>query len=135
METETIQCSIVLPVPDEQLFHAWLDSEAHTQFTGSEARIIAAPGGKFSAWDGYIRGETIEIDPPHRILQSWRTTEFSDDSPDSLLEVLFDVQENGTRLILNHSGIPAGQAESYRQGWEDYYFLPMRDYFYSGRVG
>ncbi|OGO27041.1 MAG: hypothetical protein A2Z16_01565 [Chloroflexi bacterium RBG_16_54_18] len=135
METETIQCSIELPVSSEQLFHAWLDSEAHTQFTGSEAKIIPAAGGKFSAWEDYISGETLEIDPPRRILQSWRTTEFPDDSPDSRLEVLFEVLDNGTRLILNHTGIPAGQAESYRQGWEDYYFLPMREYFSYPRVG
>jgi activator of HSP90 ATPase len=135
METETIQCSTVLPVSSEQLFHAWLDTEAHSQFTGSEARILPVVGGRFSAWDGYICGETIEIDPPHRILQSWRTTEFSDDSPDSLLEVLFEVLDDGTRLILNHTGIPAGQAESYRQGWEDYYFLPMKEYFSTPRDG
>jgi len=132
---ESLELAVVLNETNENLYKAWLDSTEHSKFTGSKAVIDPSANGRFSAWDGYIRGETIEIDPPHRILQSWRTTEFSDDSPDSLLEVLFDVQENGTRLILNHSGIPAGQAESYRQGWEDYYFLPMRDYFYSGRVG
>lgn len=129
MSMETISCSAVFPIPSAQLFHDWLDSLAHSRFTGSPASIQASIDGIFTAWDGYISGRTLQIDPPRRILQSWRTSEFAEQDPDSMLEVLFEDLENGTRLVLNHSGIPEGQAESYRQGWEEYYFLPMQEYF------
>lgn len=129
MKTDKIQCSTVLPVNRAELFHDWLDSEAHSRFTGSVARIDATAGGMYTAWDGYITGQTLEIDPPKRILQTWRTTEFAQHDPDSLLEVLFEELEDSTQLVLVHSGIPAGQGDTYRQGWEEYYFIPMREFY------
>lgn len=36
-------------------------------------------GEAFEAWDGDIQGKNIELDPPKRILQLWRTSEFEDD--------------------------------------------------------
>ena len=66
-----------------------------------------------------------------KIVQRWRTTEFSDRDPDSLLEITFAKTKEGTKLTLAHSEIPKGQAASYRRGWEEFYFAPMKDYFAS----
>lgn len=116
-------------IPATKIFNAWLESEAHSAFTGSPAHVNPAVGGEFSAWDGYISGKTLEIEPSRRILQSWRTTEFPEGSPDSLLEISFEEIGDGTQLTLVHTNIPDGQGEDYRQGWEDYYFKPMQQFF------
>jgi activator of HSP90 ATPase len=121
--------SALFNVPVKELYDAWLSSEAHSAFTGSRAEIDPVVGGKYSAWDGYITGETLELEPPQRILQNWRTTEFPEDSPDSTLEVRFEEEEMGTRITLIHKGMPESQAENYRQGWTDHYFDPMERYF------
>jgi len=126
---EKLELSIILPVSPEQLYQAWLDSQSHSDFTGAQAVIDPVVGGEFSAWDGYISGKTLELEPFRRILQSWRTTDFQESEPDSTIEILFEPVDGKARLILNHSNIPEGQAESYRQGWEDYYFTPMLEYF------
>lgn len=126
---EKLTVSVDLPKQKEVLFHAWLDSAEHTSFTGSQAVIDPSVGGDFSAWGGYISGKTLEIDPPNRILQSWRTTEFADTDADSNLELLFESISNGTRLTLIHTAIPDGQGDMYREGWEEYYFRPMLEYF------
>jgi activator of HSP90 ATPase len=126
-----LRLSLFLPVAPQKVYLAWLDSAGHSAFTGSPAEIDARPGGKFTAWDGYISGVTLELHPFQRILQSWRTTEFPSSSPDSRLEITFDAAENGMRLTLIHTEIPEGQAEDYRQGWEDFYFTPMQAYFSS----
>jgi putative hydrolase of HD superfamily len=128
---ETIQAFTRLPGSPEQIYRAWLDSRAHSAFTGATAVIDPQQGGSFSAWDGYIQGTTLELQPFQRILQSWRTSEFPSESPDSLLEVLLepDEQPGWTRLSLIHSQIPPGQGQQYLQGWQDYYFTPMLDYF------
>ncbi len=130
--TETIQCSTILTASPERIFKAWLDSQAHSAFTGSIAEIDPEIGGRFSAWDGYIEGTNLELEPFRRIVQAWRTTEFPENSPDSLLEVLLEAAEGGTRISLLHSQIPDGQGASYAQGWEQYYFEPMREYFKEG---
>jgi len=126
---EKLVVSIILPVSPEQLYQAWLDSQSHSDFTSAQAVIDPIVGGEFTAWDGYITGKTLELEPFRRILQSWRTTDFQESDSDSSLEILFEPVDERTRLILNHSNIPEGEAESYRQGWEDYYFKPMIEYF------
>jgi len=127
---EKIELSTFLPgTTPEQLYRAWLDGEMHGAFTGSAAQVDPQVGGRFTAWDGYITGTNLILEPFRRIVQSWRTTEFPAGSPDSHLEVLLEEGEAGTTLRLVHTEIPDGQAEDYRQGWEDYYFKPMQDYF------
>ena len=86
-------------------------------------------GGKFSAWDGYIFGQTLELTPHQRIVQAWRTSEFPQDAPDSHLEVLLEEVAGGTKVTITHRDMPKDQVESYRQGWEDFYFKPMNEYF------
>jgi len=118
----------------DTLYAAWLNSDSHSEMTGAEAVISAELGNSFSAWDDYISGKNIELEPGKRILQSWRTTEFAPEDPDSRLEILLEPVSEGTKLTLIHSGIPQGQPD-YAQGWEDFYFKPMREYFLAQKIG
>ena len=97
--------------------------------TGGASQIDPVVGGKFSAWDGYITGTTLELEPYRRIVQSWRTVEFPADAPDSRLEILLEENAGETRLTLKHSHVPAGQGAAYESGWMSNYFDPMKDYF------
>jgi activator of HSP90 ATPase len=128
MSKNEFTLSIILHATPHELYNAWLSSEGHSALTGSPAKVEGGIGGTFSAWDGYITGTTLELEPL-RIVQSWRTTEFPASAPDSRLELRFEAVEAGTRLTLIHSELPEGSAESYKQGWEDFYFKPMREYF------
>jgi hypothetical protein len=42
---------------------------------------------------------------------------------------VFEKTEGGTKVTLTHADMPEDQVESYRQGWEDFYFKPMREYY------
>ena len=129
MDKDTFQLTSVIPTTPEEIFNAWLSSEGHTKMTGSEAEVEHAIGGNFKAWDGYIWGVTLEMEPHSRILQSWRTSEFPDGSSDSRIEILLEKESNSTKITLTHTDIPEGQGNNYKEGWEDYYFTPMRAYF------
>ena len=124
--TFTLQCDI--PARPEEVYQAWLTSEGHSAMTGGEASCSDQVGEKFSAWDGYIVGQNIVLDPPNKIIQSWRTSEFSDKEEDSLIEVSLNGNGDTTRLKLMHSKLPA-HGEQYRKGWEEHYFEPMIAYF------
>lgn len=126
---ESFTLSTTLPAKPEQIYNAWLSSEGHTQMTGSPAKVDAKIGGEFKAWDGYIWGKTLVMEPNQRIVQAWRTSEFPDGSPDSQVEILLEDISDGTKITLTHKDIPDGQGDSYKQGWEDFYFTPMRAYF------
>ena len=116
-------------VSPQSVYEAWLDSDEHSAFTGSSASVEGRVGGEMTAWDGYISGVILELEPYDRIVQSWRTTEFPEGSEDSRLEILLVAVEGGMSITLLHSDIPDGQGEMYNEGWEDYYFRPMRAYF------
>ena len=121
--------SEVIPATPEQIYQAWLSTKGHSTMTGSPAEVEARVKGKFTAWDGYIFGETLELKPNQRIVQAWRTTEFPEGSPDSHVEILLEAVNGKTKITINHSNIPKGQAEDYKQGWQDFYFKPMKEYF------
>ena len=127
--SESLELSTMLTAIPQRVYESWLNSADHSVFTGGIAQIDPRVGGAFTAWDGYIQGKTLELEPYTRILQSWRTSDFPEDAPDSLLEVLLEPHENETRLTLRHTNIPDGQGAEYQQGWEDYYFKPMQEYF------
>ena len=126
---ESFTLSVTLPAPPKDIFKAWLSSDGHSQMTGSPAEVKAEGGGAFKAWDGYIWGKTLEMEQYNRIIQAWRTSEFPEDSPDSRVEIQLEEISNGTKLTLTHNDIPNGQGDGYKQGWEDFYFTPMRKYF------
>ena len=121
--------SAVIPATASEIYSAWMSSDGHTAMTGSPANVDGKVGGKFTAWDGYIFGSTLELEPDRRIVQAWRTSEFPDEAPDSHLEILFEEVAEGTEVTLTHSDMPEDQVHSYRQGWEDFYFKPMKEYF------
>jgi len=83
---DAFEISTVLTASAKQVYEAWLSSKEHGAMTGGAARIDPVVGGRFSAWDGYITGATLELEPYRRIVQSWRTIEFPADAPDSRLE-------------------------------------------------
>jgi activator of HSP90 ATPase len=126
---DSITATAVIPAEPNAVYAAWMSSRGHSEMTGSGAAVTARVGAKFSAWDGYISGKTLELKPPSRILQSWRTTEFAAEDPDSMLEVLLEKARGGTKVTLKHTSIPAGHGAEYKKGWIDFYFKPMKEYF------
>ena len=117
-----------IPASPVEVYAAWLSSDEHSKMTGSSASVSARVGEAFEAWDGYIRGRNLELEPPERILQLWRTSEFEDSDKDSLLEILFESVEYGTTIKIRHSQLPE-HGMQYQQGWRDSYFTPMKVYF------
>lgn len=128
MKQNSFSLQETFPVSVEQLYSAWLNSESHAAMTGGEAHCSGQLGEAFTAWDGYITGKNLRLEPNHIIVQSWRTMDFGDGDSFSRLELRFEPVERGCLLTLVHSDIPDGQPD-YQQGWEEHYFAPMRAYF------
>jgi len=127
--TEFITVSETFPVDAKKMYEAWLDSETHSKFTGGAAKIDPTLGGAFTAWDDYISGKNLELHPNTVIVQSWRATDFPEGAEDSILKVIFEEIEAETKITINHTNIPESMVNDYKQGWLDYYFKPMKEYF------
>jgi uncharacterized protein YndB with AHSA1/START domain len=126
---ESILISEVIPATPQRIFSAWMDSAEHSAFTGDEAIVVPEVGGEHQSAGGYIKGRTLELNEGSRIVQSWRTTEFPPESPDSRVEITLEPTLGGTLVTLLHTDIPVGQGDRYRQGWNEYYLTRLKTYF------
>lgn len=128
--TKTIKQSEFFPgVEPAEIYSAMLSGPRHSKMTGGKATGSTKVGGKFTAWDGYITGKNLELEEGRRIVQEWQTAEWPEGDPPSILEWTFESKKGGAKVTLKHSKVPAGQADSYDKGWQDYYFIPMKAYF------
>lgn len=112
----------------KQIYKSWLSTQRHSKMTGGIAFISDKVGETYKAWDGYITGHNIELEPYSKIVQSWRSGQFKADESDSQIEVLLTENGEETILTLNHTNVPES-GEHYKKGWEESYFEPMRKYF------
>ena len=118
-------CGEWFPASPEELYTAWLDSDQHAAMTGADASVSSEPHGRFEAWGGYIVGTNLELEEGRRVVQAWRTSQFSPEEPDSRLEIFFEEDGEGARITIKHSVLPE-HGMAYLQGWVDHYFEPMK---------
>lgn len=123
--------SSIIPASPKQIYNAWLDSEQHNEMTNGESAVQSQKVGAIQKAHGdYIWGKNVELVPYSKIVQTWRSTGFREEDKDSILEVLLEENPTGTKVSLKHSNLPETES-GVEQGWEDYYFTPMKDYFQS----
>ena len=85
-------------------------------------------GGRFDAGDGYISGYNLELVPGKRIVQAWRASEWPAGAY-SVLRLELTPRGSGSRLIVDHLGIPGEFRDGVDQGWYEFYWEPMKRYF------
>lgn len=120
--------STIIKAPKLDLYNGWLNSKIHSEMTGGSAEVSPEIGKKFTAWDKYISGTNLELSPGF-IKQSWRTTDFENDQEDSILEIHFEETKTGsTKITLHHKNL-LEKDTSYKKGWIEHYFEPMKSFF------
>jgi len=120
--------SVVLPAPAEELYATYLDPALHSAITGAPVTVGAEPGARFQAFGGQISGATICVLVPRLIVQSWRSTNFGEDDPDSTLILSFVPEGRNGRIDLIHVDVAKQDYEGVRDGWEKYYWTPWKHY-------
>ena len=105
---DSFQLEIVVAAEPQRVFTAWMDAREHASFTGGgEATIESWNGGRFTAWDGYIHGIFLGVEAGKRVVQTWRTAEFSPEMRDSRVAVEFEPVRGGTRVRIRHNDLPS----------------------------
>src|SRR5215472_3851958 len=70
--------SDIVPASAQEIYDAWLSSSGHEKMTGGKPAQISPRGGaEFTVWNDYITGRNLKLEPPRRLVQSWRTTKFA----------------------------------------------------------
>jgi activator of HSP90 ATPase len=129
-EVTTIKQKVVIPkVSPKEVYDAFVDPKKHSKFTGSKATGKPVVGGKYTAWDGYIFGKFLELEDGKYVVQEWTTTDWAEGYPASKLELTFTAVPEGTEIRMVHSNVPKEQADEIAEGWADFYWNPLKEYF------
>ena len=128
----TILASVEIAVAPERVFRALTASEEIVRWWGSaevyqtthwesDLRVHGRWAAKGKGADGLpfgVEGEFLEIDPPHKLVQTWKPS--WDEGPATTVHYALEAIEGGTRLTVRHYGFE-GRAESCRNhgdGWK-----------------
>lgn len=105
-----------------------MDSQAHSAFTGDEARISRRVGGRFSAFSGYATGVNVELVPDQKIMQTWRASDWPKGAESTVSFALAKAKGGKTRLTFTQVGVPDSFYDEIAQGWRDNYWEPLRNF-------
>ncbi|MFZ1687929.1 MAG: SRPBCC domain-containing protein [Flavobacteriales bacterium] len=122
---------ITVNAPSQTIYDILMDSRKHAKLTGSAATVSRKVGGAFEVYDGYAFGTNVELVEGRRIVQTWRALE--DEWPeDHFSEVVFDltpVSKTKTAIDFAHKRVPTSLVKSFKDGWRQYYWDPLKAMF------
>lgn len=125
-----IQIERRMPGPPETVFVHFTDADLHLKWLGTSVELDPRPGGAYVVTFGefgQIRGQYLELDPPHRLVLLWGWldgggTAMSQVRPSST-RVEIDLIPEGAETIVRvrHLGIPADVTATVTWGWTTYF--------------
>lgn len=125
---EAIHQEVVFKASRKRVYEAILDAKQFSKATGGlPAEISREAGGAFSCFGGKIKGRHVELVANERIVQAWRS-EGWDAGIYSIARFALTEQGSGTKLVLDHTGFPTGQAEHLATGWKANYWDSLERY-------
>lgn len=125
---KTIFKTVVLPARATDLYAMYMDPEAHAAITGAPVRISEESGSPFEAFNGLIRGTTLQVVMHRVIVQSWRSVNFDKAALDSTLVISFTPEDEDGRIDLVHVDVPDNEFQNVAVGWDSRYFTPWLEY-------
>lgn len=117
----------------QQVFELLTSGRLFGAATGQPAEITDREGDAFSLFGGRVEGRQIELVPGQRVVQAWR---FGRAHPSawqpgvySTVRFTLDTADGGTRLVIDHTGIPPEWVEHITEGYPAFYGDPIAKFF------
>jgi uncharacterized protein YndB with AHSA1/START domain len=107
----SIHQETLIAAPPQQVFELLTNGSLFSAATGQPAESTDREGESFSLFGGRVEGRQIELVPGQRVVQAWR---FGAEHPSprelgvhSTVRFTLEPTGDGTRLVIDHTGIPA----------------------------
>jgi uncharacterized protein YndB with AHSA1/START domain len=132
MTDRRVNLTYEFDAPRDAVFRAWTDPEELKQwwgpgeFTTPHAEVDLRPGGEYVLVMQLPGGEPMrlagtyrEVEPPERLVYTWRWESGNPDTTESVVTVEFRDAGGRTEVILTQEGFgPEAPLEMYTVGWE-----------------
>ncbi|MGW5194743.1 SRPBCC family protein [Kribbella sp. NPDC004138] len=124
MDTE-IRIERVLPATIGKVYDAWTRPDLLARWYCPNPKLELKVDADVRAGGSYVvemgphvvRGTYLEVDPPRRLVFSWKW-DGTDDEPTRVEVELAEVAD-GTRMVLSHTGFATAEdAANHRMGWD-----------------
>jgi len=125
---KTIKQTILFNTSAQDLYDMLINARKLTKITGGKATNTPEIGGKFTAWDDYISGTNIELTPGKKIVQKWTCQDFPYNHMTDVTIELKKKSDKQTELIFTQSNVPDEFYEDINEGWNQFYWEPIKDY-------
>lgn len=129
----SIHQEAIIDAAPEQVFQLLTDGAMFGAATTQPATVTDREGDPFSLFSGRVEGRQIELVPGQRVVQAWRFGAKHDSpwEPGTYSTVRFTLEPlgDGTRLVIDHTGIPDEWVEHITQGYPTFYQEPITAYF------
>ncbi len=110
----------------EEIYNALVKPFAIALWTGAKVQMEEKEGTEFSLFDGDIAGMNLEFVPNKKIVQEWY---FGEQEERSIVTIDLREDKIYTRIELTHTNIPDEAFEDMKEGWDEYYFGGLKDFF------
>lgn len=120
MNAEPLTASVRIAARAKEIFPFLVDPRLIVEWLGDWADLSPEPGGLFAVDMGEVpvRGEYIEVDPPHRIIFTWGVPGREGLEPGSTrVEIILKEDGAETLVELTHYDLPDAEAGNHRSGW------------------
>jgi len=112
----------------EDLYMAFLEPNRVKAYAGGDAEMKPEKGGKFKLFGGYVTGENVELERPHKIVQKWRINTWPQ-GHFSTVTIEMAIKDSKTHLTLTQTNVPESDRGSTEAGWNSNFFARMKGVF------
>jgi activator of HSP90 ATPase len=123
----------LIAAPPQQVFELRTNGTLFSAATGQPAEITDREGDSLSLFGGRVEGRQVELVRGQRVVQAWRfgAEHLSPWEPGVYSTVRFTLEpaSDGTRLVIDHTGIPAEWIEHISGGYPAFYQDPISKFF------
>jgi activator of HSP90 ATPase len=116
----------LIPAPPEELYLALTTPSTILLWSGYEAMMGTEPGSEFSLFEDSISGINLEFIPGKKLVQQWF---FGEQAEPSIVTIILHPHKQGTSVELRHTNIPDSDFEEVTEGWDNYYFGALIDFY------
>lgn len=117
----------------QEVFELLTNGATFAAATGMPAEVSNREGDAFSLFGRRIEGRQVELVPGERVVQAWR---FGAQHPNpwapgvySIVRFSLEPAAGGTRLAIDHTGVPEEWVEHLSMGYPAFYLEPIAKFF------
>ena len=124
-EATAVTHEVHIEAEPETVFAFFTDPDKMIQWKGRQAELDPRPGGVYRVdvtGEHVVRGEYVELDPPHRVVFTWGWEGEDAVVPPgaSTVEITLVEREGGTLVRLEHRDLPETERAPHSHGWDHY---------------